>query len=181
MTTTNPTHELSRPDDSEYDDFYRGYIEELPDSDILEILEAQNERFETLPVVIEPSREQFRYDEGKWSIREVIGHLSDAERVFGYRALCVSRGDETALPGFDENDYVASSGSDARSLRSLTDELMALREANILLFRDLPSGSAGNLGNANGSPVSVRALAWIIAGHAEHHLRVLRERYGIEN
>lgn len=172
--------ELERPGDGECAEFYRGYIESLPDSNILTLMESQLERLESLPARVGPSREQYRYASGKWSIREVVGHLIDAERVFGYRASCISRGETSALPGFDENEYVRNSSNDDRPLDSLVDELAALRRSNLLLFSHLPPGSSARIGHASGSPVSVRALAWIITGHAEHHLTVLAERYGVE-
>lgn len=176
---TLPAVTIEAPDYDEYAPFYRGYVEALPATDVLTVMEHQLRWIETLASIVDPARETFRYAPGKWSIRQVIGHLSDAERVFGYRAFCISRGDETPLPGFDENDYVESAASEKRDLESLAGELAALRRSNILLFRNLPPGSATNRGIANGAPVSVRALAFIIAGHAEHHLAVLEDRYGV--
>jgi hypothetical protein len=114
------------------------------------------------------------------SLREVVGHLIDAERVFSYRALRFSRGDETPLPGFDENFYVANARFDDRTLQSLIEELTLLRSANVLLFRSLAPEDLACVGVANTHPVSVRALAFILAGHLQHHFGVLRERYGIE-
>ena len=168
-----------RPAESEYAEFYQGYVASLPQDDVLKLMEGQLEELRAIPFRVGTDREQYRYAPEKWSIREVVGHLIDAERVFGYRASCISRGDSTPLPGFDENEYVSSSGNHERPLATLVDELVALREANILLFRNLPPGSSTRIGNANGSPVSVRALAWIITGHVEHHFGVLRERYGV--
>ena len=169
---------IERPERSEYADFYAGYIAALPPGDILEILERQKDQLRHLARAA-ADRETFRYAPGKWSIREVVGHLIDAERVFSYRALCFSRGDETPLPGFDENFYVAHARFDDRTLSTLIEELTLLRSANVLSFRELSPEELARMGVANTYPVSVRALAFILAGHLEHHFEVLRERYGI--
>jgi hypothetical protein len=170
---------IEHPGRDEYADFYAGYIAALPPGDILEILELQKDQIRNLANVA-ADRETFRYAPGKWSLREVVGHLIDAERVFSYRALCFSRGDETPLPGFDENFYVANADFDSRTLQSLIEELTLLRSANVLLFRSLTPEELAHVGVANTHPVSVRALAFILAGHVQHHFGVLRDRYGIE-
>ena len=128
---------------------------------------------------IPEDRGGFRYGPEKWSIREVLGHLIDAERIFSYRALRVGRGDRTPLASFDENEYVKTAGSDARTIADLVRELRAVREATVLLFESLPDEAWGLRGVASGKDVSLRALAYITAGHARHHLRILRERYAI--
>ncbi|HWM90570.1 MAG TPA: DinB family protein [Thermoanaerobaculia bacterium] len=171
---------IERPEPGEYAEFYAGYIAGLPPGDVLEILELQKDQLRHLAATVPADQETFRYAPGKWSLREIAGHLIDAERVFSYRALCISRGDETPLPGFDENFYVARSNFDSRTLSSLIEELTLLRSANLLLFRALAPEDLARLGTANSYPVSVRALAFILAGHLDHHFRVLRERYGIE-
>jgi len=170
---------IERPAANEYADFYAGYIAALPPGDILEILERQKDQLHHLAAVA-ADRETFRYAPDKWSVREVVGHLVDAERVFSYRALRFSRGDDTPLPGFDENFYVAHARFDSRTLKSLIEELTLLRSANVLLFRELAPEELARVGVANTHPVSVRALAFILAGHLEHHFKGLRERYGIE-
>jgi DinB superfamily len=171
---------IERPERDEYADFYAGYISALPPGDILEILDLQKDQLRHLAENVSGDRETFRYAPGKWSVREMVGHLIDAERVFSYRALCFSRGDETPLPGFDENFYVDNASFDSRSLPSLIEELTLLRSANVLLFRSLAPEDLARVGVANSYPVSVRALAFILAGHLQHHFGVLRERYGIE-
>jgi hypothetical protein len=171
---------IERPAADEYANFYAGYIAALPPGDVLEILESQKDQLRQLPAAVGPDRETFRYGPGKWSVREVAGHLLDAERVFSYRALRFSRGDETPLPGFDESFYVAHARFDTRPLPSLIEELILLRSANVLFFRELTPEELARFGVANTHPVSVRALAFILAGHMEHHFKGLRERYGIE-
>ena len=170
---------IERPGPGEYAEFYAGYIASLPSGNILEILEGQKDQLRYL-ANIAADRETFRYAPGKWSLREVVGHLIDAERVFSYRALRFSRGDDTPLPGFDENFYVANADFDSRTLQSLIEELTLLRSANVLLFRSLTPEDLARIGVANTHPVTVRALAFILAGHLQHHFNVLRERYGIE-
>jgi hypothetical protein len=171
---------IERPGPGEYADFYAGYVSALPPGDVLEILERQNDQVRQLASNVTADQETFRYAPGKWSVREVVGHLIDGERVFSYRALRFSRGDETPLSGFDENFYVAHGGFDSRTLRSLVEELTLLRGANVLLFRGLAPEDLARLGVANSHPVSVRALAFILAGHVHHHLGLLSERYGIQ-
>lgn len=173
---------IEKPGPSEYAPFYAGYISavaSLADGDILATLERQTSELRQLAAAIPAERETFRYGEGKWSVREVFGHLIDGERVFSYRTLRFSRGDETPLPGFEENDYVAASHFDSRPISSLVDELVLLRQANLLLLRGLAPEDWPRMGTANGHPVSVRALAFIMAGHVRHHLDILRDRYGL--
>jgi hypothetical protein len=168
-----------RPTDSEYDQYYAGYIARI-DGDVRAVLEEQKDLLRRLAKRIPPERETYRYSEGKWSIREVIGHMTDGERVFGYRAFCISRGDQTPLPGFDENRYIADSDYDNRSLHDLIDELIAARDLNLHTFRRLSDEAWSRMGTASGYPVSVRALAYITAGHLMHHVDVLASRYGVD-
>jgi hypothetical protein len=170
-----------RPEPSEYAAYYAKYIAALPDGDIVELLEAQQSQLASFPRRVPADRETFRYGEGKWSVREVFGHLTDAERVFGYRLLCISRGQTTSLPGFDENQFVAESHSNDRPLRALVDELVMVRESNLIVIRALTDEAWTRMGNANNAPVSVRGLAHIMAGHITHHFGILRDRYGIND
>ena len=175
MTTTLRT----RPAASEYAPFYHGDVEAVPDGDIVELLRSGGRELVEAIGRIPEDRGGFRYGPEKWSIREVLGHLIDAERIFSYRALRVGRGDRTPLASFDENAYVKTAGSDARTIADLVRELAAVREATVLLFESLPEEAWGQRGVASGKDVSLRALAYITAGHARHHLRILRERYAI--
>jgi hypothetical protein len=168
-----------RPDASEYAPFYHGYISSVPDGDVLALLRSGGrELIEALERIPE-SRGGHRYAPDKWTIREVIGHLIDAERIFGYRALRFARADQTPVPGFDENDYVKSAGSDARTIADLARELAVVRESSALMFESLPEDAWLRTGIANGNAISVRAIAYVVAGHPRHHLRILRERYGV--
>jgi hypothetical protein len=170
---------IARPDPSEYAPFYAGYIAALPDGDVLRILEQQIVDLRQLAAGTPADRETFRYGDDKWSVREVVGHMIDGERVFSYRTLRFSRGDQTPVPGFEENQYVAASTFDRRPLSALVDELALLRQANLALLRGLAPEDWTRTGTANGKAVSVRALAFIMAGHVRHHLNILRDRYGV--
>lgn len=167
----------SRPAPSEYNPYYGKYIERVAEGDLLETLQAQLDDSLALIRSIPEERGGFRYRPGKWSIREVLGHVIDAERIFAYRALRAARGDATPLPGFDENAFVANARLDERTLASLAEELLVVRQATLALLRPLSEDELGRIGTASDSPVTPRALAWIIAGHERHHMAILRERY----
>jgi hypothetical protein len=169
----------SRPPGTEYAPFFSGYVSLVPEPDVISVLENQPGELARMSSLVPAHRERFRYAEGKWTIREVSGHLIDAERVFGYRAFCISRGEEASLPGFDENEYVRHSRYDDQPLGDLQSEFAAVREANLMVLRRLDKGAWERLGTANNNPASVRALAFIMAGHVRHHFNVLRDRYGI--
>jgi hypothetical protein len=170
---------MPRPLETEYAPFFAGYVALVPEADILATLDDQLAEVRRVAASLAPDREAWRYAEGKWSVREVLGHLVDAERVFGYRAFCFSRGEMAALPSFDENQYVAAATSDEVPARELVEELALVRQSNLAFLRRLRDPEWARVGTASGKPVSVRALAWIMAGHPRHHLKVLRERYGV--
>ena len=168
---------IPRPDESEYLPYYGKYIGLVPDGDLLQTLRSQLD--ETLALVrsLPPEMGGHRYAPGKWTIREVLGHIIDTERIFAYRAMRIARGDQTPIEGFDENAYAAASDADARTLADLADELEHLRLGNLHFFRALTDEALARRGTANGAEVSARALAWILAGHELHHRGLLRERY----
>jgi len=170
---------MERPRESEYAPIYAGYVALVPESDILAVLERQAEEMRRLAVSVPEERETWRYAEGKWTLREVFGHLVDGERVIGYRAFCLSRGEQAPLPSFDENQYVAAARSNMTPLRELADEFALVRSSNLFVLRRLEPREWERAGIASGNPVTVRALAWIMAGHPRHHINVLRERYGV--
>ena len=170
---------MERPTETEYATFYRGYVALVPETDIVGVLETQAGEIRRLLATVSPERETYRYAEGKWSIRQVLGHLVDGERIFGYRAFCFSRGEQAPLPSFDENRYVDAARSDSIPLRELVEELALVRQANLAALRRLDAREWAQAGTASGKPVSVRALAWIMAGHPRHHLQILRERYAV--
>jgi len=168
-----------RPAETEYAPFYAKYVALVPEADVLAALEGQIDDFRRFAASVPAGREGYRYAPGKWSVREVIGHLTDGERVFGYRAFSISRGEQQPLPSFDENLYVAQSAYDRVALADLADELVMVRRANLAVMRRLEPAGWTRLGTASGKPVSVRALAHVMVGHPRHHLAILRERYGL--
>jgi uncharacterized damage-inducible protein DinB len=168
-----------RPQPTEFAQYYAGYVESVPDGDLLHTLgDAHRATMEWLRSV--PSdRHDHRYAEGKWTVRQVIGHITDAERVFAHRLFRFARGDATPLPAFDENAYVDVARFERRSFASLLDEWSAVRAATMALLDSLDAEEFSRTGTASGTTASVRGLAWIIAGHELHHVRLLRERYGL--
>jgi hypothetical protein len=168
---------MTRPAETDYTSAYAGYIALVPEDDILSVIEEQSGETQRLITSIDETRAAFRYAEGKWSIKEVIGHLTDGERIFGSRILAIARGETQPLPGFDEQTYVANAGFDAWKLGDLAEHYALSRRANIVLLRNLPAEAWQRRGVANGAEITVCALAYTIVGHERHHLRVLRERY----
>lgn len=173
MTTPRAT----RPDATEYAPYYAGYVAAVPDGDIVAELRDSGREIVEVLAAVPASRGGHRYAPEKWTVREVVGHVIDAERIFACRALRLARADATPLPGFDENDYVRAAESDARTIPDLVEEFRVVRESTVRLFASLPEVAWTRRGVVNGREVSVRALAYIAAGHARHHLAVLRERY----
>lgn len=170
-------HFESRPAANELSDYYRPYVSKVPDGDVLQFLVRQASAASHFFRGIGEAASLHRCAEGKWSIREIIGHLSDGERVFGYRALRFARGDDTELPGFDQDPYVVAAKSDERPLFELVDEWYQQRLANVALFRSFSANELSRWGTASGSKVTVRALLFIIGGHVEHHIRVIKDQY----
>ena len=170
---------ISRPEPDEYAPYFGRYISEAGSTDPLTTMREQLETTAALFAAVGESRAGHRYAPGKWSIRQILGHLTDSERIFSYRALRLARADATPLPGFDENDLVAGAEFDSRPLASLLDEWRSVRRASLSLFENLSVDALRRRGTVSGGPMTARALAWIIAGHERHHLAVLRERYGV--
>jgi hypothetical protein len=170
---------IARPAPTEYAAFYRGYVSEVPDGNLLAQLEQQGRETVALFRTVDEPKSQHRYAPGKWTIREVLGHMIDAERVFTYRALTFARGDTTSLPSFDENQWAKTSNAGSRSMTELIPEYQAVRAATIRLFRGFGDEEFARTGMANNNPFTVRAVAYIIAGHERHHLKILKERYGV--
>jgi uncharacterized damage-inducible protein DinB len=168
---------MSRPDPTEYAPFYAGYVSHVPEGDILSILEQGAQTTASLLQGLSPSQADFRYAPGKWSIKEVLGHITDAERIFAYRALRFSRGDQTPVPGFEQEGYIQHANFAARPLSDLIAEFATVRQATLFLFRNLDDDAWQRRGTASGAEVSVRALAYITAGHEIHHRDILKRRY----
>ncbi len=168
---------MTRPERDEAAEYFFRYIDQVGNGDIRALLRRQLDDAARLFERIDEHRARFRYAPDKWSIRDVLGHVNDTERVFTYRALWFARGFETPLPSFDQDMAVAQAGGDDRSWQSHVEEFRAVRDATIALFDGLPAAGWARRGVASQREVTVRALAYITAGHAEHHLRILRERY----
>jgi hypothetical protein len=167
------------PAATEYAPYYAGYVEAAGSGDVLELLSRQIGEVTQLTDRLPAGQGDYAYAPGKWTIKEVLGHLNDTERVFGYRALRIARADSTPLPGFDENAWMPWAGFQGRTLGDLGAEFRAVREASLALFRHFDREAVGRSGTASGKSITVRALVYITAGHVQHHLRVLRERYGV--
>jgi hypothetical protein len=168
---------LSRPAPDESAPFYHGYISQVPGELIGSYLVEQVHHLERLTAPLDDTAARARYAAGKWSVKEVLGHLTDSERIFAYRLMRIARRDTTPLPGFDENAYVPAGEFDSRSLASLVGEFGALRLSTVALVDGLPPEAWARKGQASGASITPRALAYIIVGHTAHHARVLRERY----
>jgi hypothetical protein len=166
-----------RPESGEFASFYEKYIALVPGEDAVAALEAQRLQMMQMLAARSEREGNFRYAPDKWSVKEIIGHLTDSERVFSYRAMRIARGDQTPLAGFEQDDYVKSGGFGERRLTDLGEEFAAVRAVTVALFRSLNDAAWMRHGVANGKEVSVRALAFISAGHELHHQRILEERY----
>lgn len=167
----------AKPAADEYASYYSKYTSLVPDGDIVTALAEQVETTLALLRTLTDEQGNSRYAPGKWSIKELIGHIIDAERIFAYRALRIARGDQTPLPGFEQDDYIPNANFDARQLADLAAEFETVRQSTLFLLRNLSEEAWLRRGVASDNPVSVRALAHIIAGHELHHMEILRSRY----
>jgi len=169
---------IQRPKPGEYAPFYSNYINMVTDSvNIIDILKQLQQTTHQFFIQLPASKADYAYAPAKWTVKQLLGHMIDAERVFAYRILCFSRNDQAALPGFDENSYVEQAGFDWRALSDLADEFRFVRQSNLYLLKSLTDEQSLLTGVANGQKVSVRALAYIMAGHELHHLKIINERY----
>ncbi len=172
---------MQKPTGNEYpqNKYFSFYIEQVDYQNVIEALTVNKDRVINLFKSLSEEQKNFRYEVGKWSPHEILGHLTDTERIFGYRALCIARGEKQSLPGFDENEYVYAACFSDISFESLLEQYRLVREGSLALFSTFTDEIASQIGNANGNSVSAKALIWMIAGHEIHHLRVLREKYSI--
>jgi hypothetical protein len=168
---------LVRPEPGEYNPFYETYVSKVQGGDVIAQLESQRLQTAQLFAASGERDGNFRYAPGKWTIKEVVGHLSDSERVFSYRAMRIARGDQTPLPGFEQDDYVKNGNFGEQSLADLVAEYGAVRAATLALLRSFDAEAGARRGTASDKPITVRALAFIIAGHELHHREILKERY----
>jgi hypothetical protein len=169
--------DIPRPEAGEFNAYYAKYIALVPPGNLLEIMTRQGLEFGALVKSVPEGRASFRYEPAKWSVAQVVGHVNDAERIFTYRALCFSRGEKAPLPGFDENRYAAASAAEQRHISDIGAEFEAIRRASIALLSGMTESMFAMSGIASENPITVRALAYIVAGHCFHHAAILKERY----
>lgn len=158
-------------------DFFSTYISKVPDGPILDLMDEQTAELEDFFARLTPEQANYRYAPDKWSVKEILGHLLDGERIFAYRALRFARNDITDLPGFDQDTYVAAGKFSDRTIQNLLDEFLPLRRSNTVLFRSLSEEMLNGSGTADGCTITVRALCYVIVGHVLHHREVLRDIY----
>ena len=170
---------MQRPGPEEFPPYFARYVALVTEHDVLSALRGQVDVVKQFAAQVPKEQELHAYAPGKWTIRQVMGHLADVERVFGYRVLRFSRADDTPLPGFDENTYVDHATFDDLSLGDLVEDLVLVRAANVRLLAALREPQWSQSGIANGTHVTVKAMAYMMAGHVRHHLNVLHERYGV--
>ena len=170
---------VGHPSPTEYAPFYADYVGNVTEDDVLGALETQSAETSAILARIDDEKASHRYAPEKWSVKEVVGHFTDAERIFAYRALAIARGDKASLPGFDEQEYVRNANFEQRPMKSIAEEYAAARASTLATLRGFSDDVWTRSGTANNVGISVRALAHIVLGHERHHLRVLRERYGV--
>jgi hypothetical protein len=167
----------SRPEKSEYAEYYETYVSQVQETNVLLALEDQLAVLENLRAEISEEKGAHAYAPGKWTVKELLGHLIDGERIFAYRALRIARADQTPLEGYDQDPYIENADFNSASVSDLVEELLLLRRANVLFFKNLSREAWQRVGTANDDEVSVRALAYIMVGHIRHHANILKERY----
>lgn len=168
---------MPRPDLKSIPEWYHGYINQVEGSNFMEAMKKQTPALIRFLSSIPPGKRNYRYAKGKWTIKELLQHLIDAERVFAYRGLCFARKDKTPLPGFEENDYADNAKAGKRDWRIMIEELKAVRRSTELLFGSFDKDQLSFVGTANNNPVSVLAIGFILVGHVTHHINVIKERY----
>lgn len=168
---------MEKPLAGTYPAFYEPYLEQIKSNNLLQSLEEQLTLTRNLLTEIPLEKEDYRYAEGKWSVKELVGHIIDTERIMAYRALAIARGEKQSLPGFDEDEYAANSRAGERTMLSLIEEYTTLRQANLVFFGTLTEEMLKRAGKANGRDITPNALVGVILGHELHHIRILKERY----
>ena len=168
---------LNQLSNNEYAGFFSTYINRVDDVDLIEELEISVHRLIKFVQDIPMDKFDYQYAEGKWTIKDILQHIIDVERIFAYRALCFARNDKTKLPGFDENDYAAVANGSKRSIIDLLTELAVVRQATLSLFKSFSDDDLMKIGIASNNPISVRAIGFIIIGHQNHHQLIFQERY----
>lgn len=168
---------LSRPTPDEQGSYYSLYIDKVPEGDLFSILVEQMKDTVALLSSLDDAQADYRYAPGKWSVKEVLGHISETERIMCYRLLRVARGDQTPMAGFDEEAFVRTGCFHARGMTDLLEEFTSVRQATLTLLRGVPEEAWTRTGNVSNGVLSARALAYVLSGHEKHHVQVLQERY----
>ncbi len=168
---------MNRPNKTEYAAYYETYVSLVQESDIVSAMRNQADELREIFSQMSDEKGLYRYAEGKWTIKELLGHLIDGERVFAYRALRFARADKTELPGFDQDPYIENANFNDVKLSDLLEEMLSLRNANILFFNNLSNEAWSRTGVASDNEISVRAIAFIMVGHIRHHVKILKEKY----
>ena len=168
---------IARPPEQEYDPFYFRYVSRVPEGNLIDLFEIQTQRARRFFENMSEEKANYSYAPDKWTLKEVLGHVMDFERVFAYRTLCIARGEVQSLPGFDENDYARFAGYDRIPLSMILKQYHHLRASTIALLEQIPDGAWTRTGTVNNKSISLRALAYIMPGHELHHLNVIAERY----
>jgi uncharacterized damage-inducible protein DinB len=171
------SHTIRRPEEKESPAFFKGYIAKVPEADFQQLLPHSGDTLLQFLKILPAEKWDYRYAPGKWSIKELVVHMIDTERIMAYRALRISRGDKTLLPGFDENEFVPFSKATDRNPSSILAEYEAVRNASIHLFSNFDDSQLDQVGNVSGNAFTPRALGFVIIGHERHHMEVLKERY----
>lgn len=168
-----------RPDTKDYDSYYGRYISLVQDGDLLRIYADQLDNLTARLTGLSEEVAGFRYEEEKWSVKQVLGHIADTERVFSYRLLCIARGEKAALPTFDQDEYVAQGHFNERSIGDLVAEFSAIRQSSMALLKSLTDVTLHNTGTVKNHPTTALAIVCIIAGHTQHHLNILNDKYHV--
>ncbi len=168
---------MPKPTEGTYPEYFGNYIKLVPEDNITDAIKNQQPLIDNFFTSITEEKAGYAYAEGKWTLKELLQHVIDAERIFNYRALAIARNEQQSLPGFEENDYASSSDANHRSWKELVEELQAVRKTTILLFKSFTSNMYKQVGLANEKPVSVNALGFITIGHLYHHAKIVEERY----
>jgi uncharacterized damage-inducible protein DinB len=168
---------ISKPSISDLSEYYQSYLHYVPEDDLMQVLKEQKSVIENFVSSVPAAKESFRYADGKWMLKEVVGHLCDTERILSYRALRIARNDKTPMSGFEENEYTPNSNYKDRTLKNIAEELLAVRAATILLFENMSEDMFDRKGIANNNEVTVRGILFFTVAHARHHMGVIKEKY----
>ncbi|TAG99057.1 MAG: DinB family protein [Sphingobacteriales bacterium] len=168
-----------RPQPEEYAPFYETYVNLVPENDFMDAFQRAMDEVHGVLDTIPADKADYAYAEGKWTVKQLLQHIIDTERVFSYRAACIARGEKQSLPGFNENEYAAAADVETRSLKDMKEELLALKHSVYLMFKGFTPEMLKQIGTASGKPVSTLALGYISIGHIRHHFTILHDRYGI--